>query len=129
VDPELADDPNYPEVARCVDEFQGMDTPTGRAAAEWLKAMSLDEFPENVTHLYVASRQPTEAARAGRHPTPLEGTQRPRPARQGDHPGVRARDQIDDERQSELAITEGKLAETRAAMDRYFRAFETGNNA
>jgi site-specific DNA recombinase len=34
--------------------------------------------------------------------------------------------QRDDEQQSELAAMQHKLAETRAAMDRYFRAFEAG---
>ncbi len=33
---------------------------------------------------------------------------------------------IDEKQQSELAGVQDKLAETRAAMDRYFRAFETG---
>ena len=32
----------------------------------------------------------------------------------------------DEQQQSELAVIQGKLAETRAAMDRYFRAFEAG---
>jgi site-specific DNA recombinase len=34
--------------------------------------------------------------------------------------------QRDDEQQSELAAIQDKLAETRAALDRYFRAFEAG---
>lgn len=34
--------------------------------------------------------------------------------------------QIDEKQQSELVGVQDKLAETRAAMDRYFRAFEVG---
>jgi site-specific DNA recombinase len=34
--------------------------------------------------------------------------------------------QRDDEQQSELVVIQDKLAKTRAAMDRYFRAFEAG---
>jgi hypothetical protein len=34
--------------------------------------------------------------------------------------------QHDEHQQNELAAIQGKIAETRAAMDRYFRVFETG---
>ncbi len=55
--PEAASNPSNSELARLVDEFQGLDTPSGRAAAEWLKTESLNEFPGNVTHIYVANKK------------------------------------------------------------------------
>src|SRR6202167_4837364 len=57
----------------------------------------------------------------------MEGAQRPRPARRRaiDHAYTQLTEP-DGEHEAELSGVQRKLTETRAAMDRYFRAFEAG---